>query len=260
MHMKVFYTSSNNNKSRLIAGILEATGIINLDLYDCSSEIDLILVLGGDGFMLRSMSQYMHLQVPIYGINCGQVGFLLNEFVTDFLDHIDSCHVVSIHPLKVELERIKGEKNTSPAFNDVFLFRNKGQISFFNLFIDNKERLKLLKADGLIISTAIGSTAYNYSAGGLIMPYDSELIQLTPINPYYPNHLKSCLLSDSSRITVNVMESSNRPVSAFIDGVEFKDIRAMKVMVDNNKSVKLLFNSVNRLTDKILDAQFSCGK
>ena len=220
-------------------------------------EADLLVALGGDGFMLETLHATMERPVPIYGMNLGTVGFLLNEFHGDGLvERLDEAVAVGLHPLRMKAERQDGEVLDGIAINEVSLFRETRQAARIRIAIDGVIRMEELVCDGVMVATPAGSTAYNLSAHGPILPTSSKLLALTPINAFRPRRWRGALLPDSSQFRFEVMSPKKRPVSAVADYTEIRDVVRVEVWEDHSKCLTLLFDPEHDLEERILNEQF----
>ena len=219
---------------------------------------ELIIVVGGDGELLHSLHKYMHLNIPFYGINSGSVGFLMNSLYIDKLfDNIQEATITTLHPLNMVAEDSSGRIYSAVAINEVSIFRQTNQALKVAIEIDAIERMQELTADGILVSTPAGSSAYNLSAGGHILPLDSNLLCLTPICPFRPRRWHGALLSSESIIKFHVMEADKRPVNAVADFQEFKNIISVTIQSIGNLTIQLLFDANHSLEDRIIKEQFS---
>ena len=218
-----------------------------------SQDLDLIIVLGGDGEFLRAMHEYMNLEVPFYGINFGSIGFLLNNPSSDFLENLDE---VIIRPLEVSGYNKIGQEFKAIAINEVGFFRQSNQTAKLSIKINNIVRMQELVADGILLSTPAGSTAYNLSAGGMIIPLGSNVLSLIPICPFRPRRWVGAIIPHSSIVEIEVLESSKRPVNLFADFQEFFHIINMKIVESESIYVKLLFDKNHSLEDRVVKEQF----
>jgi NAD+ kinase len=216
-----------------------------------------IIALGGDGLMLQTLHRFMGTEVPIYGMHRGSVGFLMNEFGEDDLrERVANAKLSVIHPLRMLAENIAGEKLNALAINEVHLFRQTAQSARLCITVDGKERLSELVCDGVLISTPAGSTAYNLSVGGPILPLKARLLALTPISPFRPRRWRGALLSNKAQVRIAALEADKRPVSAVADHTEFRDVLSVVVREERSIGLKLLFDPGHALEERILAEQF----
>lgn len=220
-------------------------------------EADLLVALGGDGFMLEQLHASMDRPVPIYGMNLGTVGFLLNEFRSErLLERLDEAVSVELHPLSMRACRRDGTVETGIAINEVSLFRETRQAARICITIDGVVRMPEMVCDGVMVATPAGSTAYNLSAHGPILPTGSKLLALTPINAFRPRRWRGALLPSSSHFTFKVLNPEKRPVSAVADYTEIRDVAEVEVWEDHTKTLTLLFDPEHDLEERILNEQF----
>ncbi len=220
-------------------------------------EADLLVALGGDGFMLETLHATMDRPVPIYGMNLGTVGFLLNEFKSDGLhERLDEAAAVGLHPLRMRARRRDSSIEDGTAINEVSLFRETRQAAKIRISIDGVARMPELVCDGVMVATPAGSTAYNLSAHGPILPTSSELLALTPINAFRPRRWRGALLPSSSHFRFEVLNPQKRPVSAVADYTEIRDVVEVEVWEDHSKCLTLLFDPEHDLEERILNEQF----
>lgn len=237
--------------------ITEQYDFINLDENDDLSQIGSILVLGGDGFMLRAIHRFLKYNIPLYGINCGTLGFLLNQASIESLpERLSSAVRSEIYPLSVKVTLQNGQQKTALAFNDISLLRETRQSARIKIFIDEQEKISDLFCDGVLVSTPAGSSAYNFSVHGPIIPLGTDLLALTPIAPFRPRQWRGALLPGKTKIKFVVVSPEKRPISAVADFFEFRDIREVELFMDMSYKTTLLFDHENRLEDKILKEQF----
>jgi NAD+ kinase len=224
-----------------------------------NQEVDIVLVVGGDGFMLKTLHHYMHIPIPFYGINAGSVGFLMNPMpgsTEGVLEQLTKPHQVITHPLQMECVKEDGSVETALAINDVSLFRHTFQTAHLRIVIDGIERLPELVADGIILSTPTGSSAYNFSAGGPIIPLDSNLLALTPICPFRPRRWRGAILPHTSRIEIGILDAQKRPVNAVADSYEVANVQKIIISERRDIALKLLFDANHSLADRIVKEQF----
>ncbi len=220
-------------------------------------DADVIVALGGDGFMLHTLHQAMALDKPVFGMNLGSVGFLMNTYDTsDLLRRIDEALSVSISPLRMEARYCSSGTETFYALNEVSLLRQLHQAAKIRIHVDGQVRLDQLTCDGVIVATAAGSTAYNFSASGPILPITSNLIAMTPISPFRPRRWRGALLPDDVTIRFEVLEPDKRPVSVSADYQEARDVCAVDICKAKSKAVTLLYDSHQTLADRIIAEQF----
>jgi NAD+ kinase len=218
---------------------------------------EVIVALGGDGFMLQTLHTFMTSGKPIYGMHRGTVGFLMNEFSADGLrERLRAARMTVIHPLLMNARDADGRAHESYAFNEVSLFRQTYQAARLRLLIDGKVRLEALVADGVLLATPAGSTAYNLSAQGPIIPINAPLMALTPISPFRPRRWHGALLPDSARVRVEVLEANKRPVAAVADHDEVRSVVTVDIQMDHNIGTQLLFDQGHSLDERILREQF----
>lgn len=222
-----------------------------------SDEADVVVALGGDGLMLQTLHKFMGRNIPIYGMNRGSVGFLMNEFrETGLRKRLQASRSSIIHPLRMNAENRAGETATAHAINEVSLLRQSAQASKLRVFVDAHVRIEELVADGLLVATPAGSTAYNLSANGPILPLDAPLMALTPISAFRPRRWRGALLSDKAEVLVVVQEAAKRPVSAVADHYEFRDVIRVSVTTDHSIGVELLHDPGHSMEERILREQF----
>lgn len=220
-------------------------------------EAEVIVALGGDGLMLQTLHHFMHAGRPIYGMHRGTVGFLMNDFhVENLRERLAAAKTTVIHPLLMQARDAEDRVYDHYAFNEVSLFRQMYQAARLRILIDGKERLPELVADGVLIATPAGSTAYNLSAQGPIIPINAPLLALTPISPFRPRRWRGALLPDKAHITMEVLEAYKRPVAAVADHDEVRDVRSVMVRMDHAVTMQLLFDPGHSLDERILREQF----
>jgi NAD+ kinase len=220
--------------------------------------IDLLIAVGGDGLMLHLLHEYESRPLPIYGINCGTIGFLMNSYGEEkFSEKISAAKTSILHPLRMNAIDCDGKKHSLIAINEVALLRQSSQAARIKIEINNQERISCLIADGALVSTAAGSTAYNLSAGGPIIPFGAEILALTPISPFRPRKWNGALLPANSKIRFEVKDHETRPVSANADSAEVKNVTEVTIFEDRSISFKILFDQNHSLEERIIREQFT---
>src|SRR5271170_2636720 len=218
---------------------------------------DVIVALGGDGLMLATLQRFMNSGKPIYGMHRGTVGFLMNEFSEHGLEErLTAAQVTVIHPLLMRARDAAGRVHRHRAINEVSLFRQSYQAARLRVLVDGEERLGELVADGVLLATPAGSTAYNLSVQGPIIPIGAPLLALTPISPFRPRRWRGALLPDRARVTIEVGEAAKRPVAAVADHNEVRSVRSVEINMDHDTSMHMLFDPGHSLDERILREQF----
>lgn len=221
------------------------------------NEADVIVALGGDGFMLQTMHRYLNRGVPIFGMNRGTVGFLMNVFEVDgLIDRIKSADCFEYRPLKMTAKTVTGKRRQALAINEVSLLRETRQAAKIRISIDDRVRLEELVCDGVLIATPGGSTAYNLSAHGPIVPVGAEVLALTPISAFRPRNWRGALLPNSARVRFDILQHEKRPVSAVADSTEVRDVIQVDVVKDPKRAALILFDPEHNLEERILAEQF----
>jgi NAD+ kinase len=236
-----------------------AADILPLHDWASEAEADIILALGGDGFMLQTLHAVLHRRRPasVFGMNRGTVGFLMNEYSPDGIaERIANARAFKLHPLQMDARTIAGDRIVSPAINEVSLLRETRQAAKIEIAIDGRVRMSELTCDGVLVATPAGSTAYNLSANGPILPLQSDLLALTPISPFRPRRWRGALIPDTSVVEFRMLEAGKRPVSAVADQVEVRDVDVVRVSTDRSITLELLFDPEYALDDRIAMEQF----
>ena len=220
-------------------------------------QADVIVALGGDGLMLQTMHRYLNNRIPIYGMNRGSVGFLLNDFRKDqLLERLEKAEINVIHPLRMTAYDEKGAEHHAIAINEVSLFRQIYQAAKLRISVDGRVRLDELICDGVLVSTPAGSTAYNLSAHGPILPIEAPLMVLTPISPFRPRRWRGAILPNEAVVRIEVLEPEKRPVSAVADNTEFRDVVAVEIKEASDLEIFMMFDPGHSLAERILREQF----
>ncbi|MGE0409398.1 MAG: NAD kinase [Amphiplicatus sp.] len=220
-------------------------------------EADILVAIGGDGFMLETLRLAMSVKKPVYGVNCGTVGFLMNAFDLDGLaDRIAEAESATIHPLAMKATTVAGAVEEALAINEVSLFRQTRQSARVRILVNGKTRMEGLICDGVLLATPAGSTAYNLSAHGPILPIDAHLLALTPISAFRPRRWRGALLPRDAQVRFEAIEPELRPVSAVADNLEVRNVAAVDAHEDMTISMTLLFDRGQSLEERILREQF----
>jgi len=249
---KPFFLASNNADAQKKKGSLEKKFGIN-----SVSNADVIVVLGGDGFMLEAIKNQMENNLPLFGLNYGSVGFLMNTVNDeDLIRRLNSSQSIKITPLSMTAKTADGSEHNAIAINEVSLLRETHQAAKIKISIDENVRLEELVCDGVLLSTPSGSTAYNLSAHGPILPINADVLALTPISAFRPRRWKGAILNNKSEVKFEIIDNKKRPVSAVADSTEFRDIESVTIKQDSQKSVQLLFDAQHSFEERILNEQF----
>ena len=220
-------------------------------------KADILVALGGDGFMLETMHTYLQHPIPIFGIHCGSIGFLMNEFSPhDLMARLEKAKPTTLYPLEMTVHHKGGMLTTALAFNEVSLLRETRQACKIQITVDEIVRLHELICDGILVATPAGSTAYNLSAHGPIIPLGSPLLALTPISAFRPHRWRGALLPESAQVTFTVLDPVKRPVSAVADFTEVRDVTSVSVRQTQEHPATLLFDHEHNLDERILREQF----
>ena len=222
------------------------------------AEADVIVALGGDGHMLQTLHETIDLKKPIYGMNRGSIGFLMNIYdEADLVERLERAETAQIRPLTMTAEDQFGQHHSALAINDVSLLRETPQMSKLRVLVDGKERLAELLCDGILVSTPAGSTAYNLSAHGPVLPIDSQLLALTPISAFRPRRWRGALLPHKAKVRIEILEAAKRPVSAVADHTQVRNVVSVDIAESANVVLEMLFDRGHNLQDRILAEQFS---
>jgi NAD+ kinase len=220
-------------------------------------KADVVVALGGDGHMLQTMHRFVSTGLPIYGMNRGSVGFLMNDYAEKGLEaRLHAAEMTVIHPLKMTATSQGGGRQTAIAFNEVSLLRQRHQAAKIRVSVDGQVRLEELACDGILLSTPVGSTAYNLSAHGPILPIGSPLLALTPISAFRPRRWRGAILPRTAKVTFSILEADKRPVAAVADHLEVRQVETVEIAEDKKKAVKILFDPGHSLAERVLNEQF----
>ncbi|NCF63490.1 MAG: NAD kinase [Gammaproteobacteria bacterium] len=220
-------------------------------------DADVIVALGGDGFMLRTLHRFLPADLPVYGMKLGNVGFLMNRFHEDSLQNrLQQASIVELNPLCMLAVTEAGNEATALAINEVSLLRQLNQAAHIRILVNGSVKVEDLVCDGVLVSTAAGSSAYNLSAQGPILPLGSEALALTPISPFRPRRWRGAVLPSSVRVRFEILDYYKRPVSATADAQEIRNVISVDVFEEKNVTLKLMFDPDHSLEQRILDEQF----
>ena len=250
--MKVHFFSADTAQAQQGKNVLTRIyGDATLD------EADVVVALGGDGSMLRALHDSVKHKKPVFGMNRGSIGFLLNEYREDgLMERLHKAHAVKINPLRMKVKTAAGQVQDELAVNEVSLLRETRQTAKLRIKIDAVVRLEELICDGIIVATPAGSTAYNLSAYGPIIPLSAGILAITPLSAFRPRRWRGALVPQSSRITLDILESHNRPVSAVADFTEIRDVETVEIWRDDTVDISLLFDPEMNLDERIIKEQF----
>lgn len=222
-------------------------------------DANVIVALGGDGFMLQTLHEMLGRKapLPVYGMNLGTVGFMMNSFEADGLhERLANARPITLHPLCMDVHTVSGYHVVYPAINEVSLLRETRQVAKIEITIDGKVRMAELACDGVLVASPAGSTAYNLSASGPILPLTSDLLAVTPISPFRPRRWRGALIPANSVVEFRILDAAKRPVSAVADQVEVRDVATVTVRTDRSQSLDLLFDPEYALDERIFREQF----
>jgi len=221
------------------------------------AKADAIVALGGDGFMLETLHRHLRKRVPIYGMHRGSVGFLMNNYsVDDLPGRLARAMPVTLNPLRMTTETVSRRRRQVLAFNEVSLLRETRQTAKIRISLNGVVQLEELICDGVLVSTPAGSSAYNLSAYGPIIPLGTGLLALTPISAFRPRRWRGALLPDGTRVSFDILEAEKRPVSAVADSAEVRDVARVHVAAEKRISMTLLFDPEHNLEERIIKEQF----
>jgi len=220
-------------------------------------QADVIIALGGDGFMLSTLHYFIADAKPVFGMRRGTVGFLMNRYSKDdLIERLTQSQISTLHPLKMLATTTHGEHFEALAINEVSLLRQTRQSSRIGISINGQDKIQQLVGDGIMLATPAGSTAYNLSAHGPVLPLGSEILALTPISPFRPRRWKGAIIPSDACIKFSIQDCAKRPVSATADNFEVRDVDCVEVFEDKSIFLQLLFDPEHRLEDRIINEQF----
>jgi NAD+ kinase len=250
---KIAVVAADTEAARLAREQLEAR-------YRCvdPAAAEIVVSLGGDGFLLETLHRFLPQGVPIYGMHRGSVGFLLNPYQPEgLIERIMSAQSVVLHPLEMIARDLCGARHRALAFNEVSLLRETRQAARLRVIVDGVERIGELTADGILVATPVGSTAYNLSAHGPIIPLGAGILALTPISAFRPRRWRGALLRHEARVRIEVLESDKRPVSAVADFTEARDVASVEIHENREIAMTLLFDHDANLEERVFQEQFA---
>ena len=222
-----------------------------------AKEADVVVALGGDGFMLRTLHRLLEVNLPVYGMKIGNVGFLMNLYLEDGLrKRLDAANCVELKPLCMIAGTEAGNETRALAINEVSLLRQMNQAAHIRILVNGSVKVEELVCDGVLVATAAGSTAYNLSVQGPILPLGTEAVALTPISPFRPRRWRGAVLPANARIRFEILENYKRPVSATADAQEVRGVVSVDVFEEKDVTLKLMFDPDHSLEERILDEQF----
>ena len=250
--MKIHFKSSKHKQAEILFNQLS-------DRYtqNAIEDADVIVALGGDGQMLSCLKESIEYEIPVFGINCGHVGFLMNEDKkTDLVERISKAEAAPIHPILMHATKFNGQTQEALAINEISMLRQTHNAAHCQITINDKIELEQLVCDGVMIATPAGSTAYNLSAHGPIIPIGAELLALTPISPFRPRRWRGALLPASSTVNIKVLSHEFRPQSVTADNLEVRDIKEVTIRQENQITLRLLFDAGASLAERTISEQF----
>ena len=221
------------------------------------SDADIVIALGGDGFMLRTLHRMIGKDIPVFGMKVGNIGFLMNRFEEDgLMQRLTAARAVNLNPLKMDVQTESGTTTSALAINEISLLRQTNQAAHIRILVNDIVKVENLICDGVLLSTAAGSTAYNFSVRGPILPLGTDALALTPISPFRPRRWNGAILPGSARVSFEVLDNYKRAVSATADAYEVRDVVRVDAYEDKNTVLKLLFDPAHSLEERILNEQF----
>ena len=253
--MRINFSIGKNKKAKLASTkLIRHYGQVEL------SEAEIIVAVGGDGAMLNALRESISSNLPVFGLNRGNIGFLMNNFSEfDLIKRLEKAKEIIVHPLEMLVSDVENNEYKEMAVNEVSIFRSTHQSAMISIKIDETERLSELTCDGIMVATPVGSTAYNLSAHGPIIPIDSEILALTPISPFRPRSWRGALIKNKSIIEFEINNPKLRPVSASADSREVKNVTKVKVYQRNDVNLRIMYDQSNSMEDRYLREQFAIG-
>ena len=247
-----FVASKTGEAQAALAGLRERYAEAPLE------KAEIIVALGGDGFMLRTLHRHMAVNRPVYGMKLGTVGFLMNQFHADGLTkRLARAQPTTLKPLVMQPGSESGNTVTSLAFNEVSLLRQTKQAAHIRVYLNGVAKIEELMCDGILVATSAGSTAYNLSAHGPILPLGADVLAMTPISPFRPRRWRGAILRAGTEVKFEILDPYKRPVSATADSNEIRDVVEVTISESREQTVTLLFDPEHNLEDRILNEQFA---
>src|SRR6056300_434305 len=252
MSQKLAFLASDADVARdAHARLVRMYGSVDLD------QADIIVALGGDGFMLQTLHATQHLDAPVYGMNRGTVGFLMNAYEEDgLIDRLSAAEEAEINPLSMTAVDVEGHEFSALAINEVSLLRAGPQAAKLKISVDGRERMSELVSDGVLLATPAGSTAYNYSAHGPILPIGSDVLALTALNAFRPRRWRGALLPKTAQVVFDVIDPDKRPVMADADSQSFRNVVSVEIKSNPDIQHTLLFDPGHGLEERLIEEQF----
>lgn len=246
-----FVASPSDNGQGALADMIRRYGQSPVE------NAEVVVAIGGDGFMLRTLHRLKRADLPVYGMKTGNVGFLMNRFEAENLpERLASAEAVSLHPLKMRAETEAGETSEALAINEVSLLRQTNQAAHIRISVNDTVKVESLVCDGVLVATAAGSTAYNFSVRGPILPLGTDALALTPISPFRPRRWRGAVLPGNARVTFEILDPLKRSVSATADAFEVRNVVRVDVHEERTVSLHMLFDREHSLEERILNEQF----
>ena len=247
-----FVAAKNEEAQAALADLRSRYGEVPLE------QAQVIVALGGDGFMLRTLHRHLPLNKPVYGMKVGTVGFLMNQFHPDgLIERIARAQPTTLKPLVMQAVGESGATTTALAFNEVSLLRQTKQVAHLRVSLNGSVKIDELMCDGILVSTSAGSTAYNLSAHGPILPLGADVLAMTPISPFRPRRWRGAILRAGTEVKLEILDPYKRPVSATADSHEVRDVMEVTIRESRDQTVTLLFDPEHNLEDRILNEQFA---
>ena len=252
----------NNARIHFVASQIESAGeaamLMRKRYGQCElKDADVIVALGGDGFMLRTLHRVIYQDLPVFGMKIGNIGFLMNRYSEDdLIERLAAASEVSLNPLRMEVQTESGTETSALAINEISLLRQTNQAAHIRVLVNDSVKVEDLVCDGVLLATAAGSTAYNFSVRGPILPLGTDALALTPISPFRPRRWNGAILPNTARVSFEVLDPYKRSVSATADAYEVRDVVRVDAYEDKETELKLLFDPAHSLEERILNEQF----